>query len=119
MLLIVSIVTSAYNFFGSVLFVRKLNAQCVILFSALSAIFSVFILDIFMASTDIQYSKYYSELEGEAKSRYEQKMKMIGPVDPYRRLESCTTSNNSTVDWYEWPKVMYADIYDFLINATS
>ena len=41
-----------------------------------------------MASTDIQYSKYYSELEGEAKSRYEQKVQIIGLVDPYSCLES-------------------------------
>ena len=34
----------------------------------------------FMASTSIQYSRYYSKL-GEAKSRYEQKVKVIGLVD--------------------------------------
>ena len=79
-----------------------------------------------MASTDIQYSKYYSELEGEAKSRYEQKVQMIGLVDPYCRLESrgtskgtSTSNSSSSVDWYEWPEVTHADIYSFLINTTS
>ena len=72
-----------------------------------------------MASTAIQYSRYYSELEGEAKSRYEQKVKMIGLVDPYCSLESGNSSSSSSVEWYEWPDVTYADIYNFLINTTS
>ena len=46
-----------------------------------------------MASTAIQYSRYYSELEGEAKSRYGQKIIMIGLVDPYYRVESGTSSS--------------------------
>ena len=36
-----------------------------------------------MAGAAVLFSKYYSELEGEAKSRYEQKVRMIGLVDPY------------------------------------
>ena len=72
-----------------------------------------------MASLPIQYSGYYNELEGEAKSRYEQKVKMLGRVDPYCHLESSTNSSSSSVEWYEWPEVTYADIYNFLINTTS
>ena len=71
-----------------------------------------------MAGLAIQYSDYYSELKGEAKSRYEQKVRMLGRVDPYCSLES-STSTSSSVEWYEWPEVMYADIYNFLINTTS
>ena len=69
-----------------------------------------------MANTAIQYPRYYSELEGEAKSRYEQKIRMNGLVDPYYRVESGTSSSFSSV---EWPEVTYADIYNFLINTTS
>ena len=72
-----------------------------------------------MASLAIQYSGYYTELEGEAKSRYEQKVKMLCHVDPYCHLESSTNSSSSSVEWYEWPEVTYADIYNFLINTTN
>ena len=71
-----------------------------------------------MASLAIQYSGYYNELEGEAKSRYEQKVKMLGRVDPYCHLESSTNSYSSSVEWYEWPEVTYADIYNFLIHTS-
>ena len=30
-----------------------------------------------------------------------------------------STSTSSSVEWYEWPEVTYADIYNFLINTTS
>ena len=76
-----------------------------------------------MSDSTIQYSDYYSDLEGEAKSRYEQKLKLLGHVDSYCRLESstsmCTSSSSSSLEWYEWPEVTYADIYNFLINTTS
>ena len=44
---------------------------------------------------------------------------MLGCVDLYSCLESCTSSSSSLVEWYEWPEVTYADIYNFLINTTS
>ena len=43
---------------------------------------------------------------------------MLGRVDPYCHLESSTNSSSS-VEWYEWPEAMYADIFNFLINTTS
>jgi len=73
--------------------------------------------------TTEQYSKYYLELDSDAKARYEEKIRMIGLVDPYCRLEGnadCFHSSLfSTVEWFEWPAVTYADVYNFLINATS
>ena len=70
-----------------------------------------------MAGTAVPFSKYYSELEGEAKSRYEQKVRMIGLVDPYHFLENSGPSSSPlSVEWYEWPDIMYADIYNFLIR---
>lgn len=50
-----------------------------------------------MASMAVQYSQYYSDLEGEAKSRYEQKVKIIGFVDPYCHLEGGTGSLSELV----------------------
>ena len=72
-----------------------------------------------MAGTAVLFSKYYSELEGEAKSRYEQKVRMIGLVDPYFLLENSPSSSSLSVEWYEWPDIAYVDIYNFLINTTS
>ena len=76
-----------------------------------------------MAGAAVPFSKYYSELKGEAKSRYEQKVRMIGLVDPYFLLENNPSRAPSSfflsVEWYEWPDVTYADIYNFLINTTS
>ena len=69
-----------------------------------------------MAGVAVLFSKYYSELEGEAKSRYERIMRMIGLVDPYFLLEN---SSPLSVEWYECPDVMYADIYNFFIKTTS
>ena len=43
-----------------------------------------------MAGLTVQYSDYYSELEVEAKSRYEQKVRILGGVDPYCRLEAAS-----------------------------
>ena len=46
-----------------------------------------------------------------------------GHVDPYCHLENGTTSQDtnkfSSVDWYEWPEITYAYIYNFFINITS
>ena len=73
--------------------------------------------------TTIQFTKYYLELNTNAKARYAEKIRTIGLVDPYHHLEgndNCFhNSRFSTVEWYEWPAVTYANVYNFLINATS
>ena len=38
---------------------------------------------------------------------------------PWYKLGTGTNNSSSLVDWYEWPEVTYADIYNFLINTTS
>ena len=48
-------------------------------------------------------SKYYSELSGEAKTRYEDKLKKIlYEKDPFCHLE-VDKSSLSGLQWYEWP----------------
>lgn len=65
------------------------------------------------------YSQYYSELNGEAKRRYEDKLKMIlYGKDPFCYLEA-DKSSISSLEWYEWPDVTYPDIYNYLINTSS
>jgi len=76
-----------------------------------------------VTNTTVQYSKYYEEMDKDAKPRYEEKIRMIGLVDPYYHLEGNTnyfsSSRFSTVEWYEWPEVTYADVFNYLINTTS
>ena len=76
-----------------------------------------------VTNTTVQYSKYYEEMVRDAKPRYEEKIRMIGLVDPYCHLEgkaNCFNSSRfSTVEWYEWPEVTYADVFNYLINMTS
>ena len=54
---------------------------------------------------DIAYSKYYSELNGEAKTRYEDKIRLIShKKDPFCHLEVVNSSLHG-LQWYEWPEV--------------
>ena len=77
------------------------------------------------AVSSVQYSDYYSGLTGEAKVKYDGKMKMISATtDPYCILEkksgpSSSCSLISSVEWYEWPDVSFADIYNYLILTPS
>ena len=68
---------------------------------------------------DITYSKYYSELNGEAKTRYENKIRLIlYEKDPFCHLEVDNLSLRG-LQWYEWPDVTYSNIYNYLINTLS
>ena len=61
-------------------------------------------------------SSYYTGLNDEAKKRYAEKIKVIGDIDPYCRMESKGKSTASTiVEWINWSDVLYADIYNYLI----
>ena len=65
-------------------------------------------------------SKYYSELDEPAKKRYNEKIGVIGDLDPYCYLESKGKSAHVTaVEWMNWPDVTYADVYNYLILTSS
>ena len=68
--------------------------------------------------SEFVYSKYFNELKDEAaKKRYEEKMKIVHYFkDPFCELEIKHTSF-SGLDWNEWPDVLYADIYNYLIPS--
>ena len=70
--------------------------------------------------SEFVYSKYFNELKDEAaKKRYEEKMKIVHySMDPFCELEIKHTSF-SGLDWNEWPDVLYADIYNYLILTPS
>ena len=77
------------------------------------------------AVSSVWYSEYYTGLTGEAKSKYDGKMKMISAtIDPYCILErksglSSLCSLISSVEWYEWTEVSFADIYNYLVLMPS
>ena len=65
-------------------------------------------------------SKYFSELDELAKKRYDDKIRTIGDLDPYCRLEAKGKSALvAPVEWMNWPDVMYADVYNYLILTSS
>ena len=70
-----------------------------------------------LASSSTTYSKYYMELDSESKKRYEEKVKLVGE-DRYCRMES-SSSTCSGIEWTEWPDVLFADIYNYLMLTPS
>ena len=64
----------------------------------------------------VAFSNYYYSLEESAKSRYRDKLALLGGIaDPYltEHLEG------ESVDWQNWPEVQYPDIFNYLITTTS
>lgn len=58
---------------------------------------------------------YYSQLIGEARSRYEEKVRLCDGVDPYTlRPGTDTTSNTSS-----FPEVSHGDIVNYLVFSTN
>ena len=67
------------------------------------------------------YSKFFSELKDEdVIKRYKEKLKLVDySEDPFCLLETKTSTNADILDWHQWPDVLYADIYNYLIGTTS
>ena len=64
-----------------------------------------------MSGTKRTCSSYYSGLNDESKQHYDDKIKLIGDVDLYCRMEAKGKSTaTETVEWMNWPDVMPADI---------
>ena len=62
------------------------------------------------------FSTYFYELDETAKHRYREKLDKAGPIDdPYVTQEQGVHS----VDWQDWPRVEYPDIYNYLIQTPS
>ena len=59
-------------------------------------------------------SKYYLELSEESRKRYDDKIELLGGLDPYCRTEVKSTESNA-VEWMDWPDVMHGDIFNYLI----
>ena len=61
-------------------------------------------------------SNYYSGLDNTAKERYMDKLRLINKIDPYCRMESRSKKSlPGALEWMNWPDVLYADIYNYLI----
>ena len=59
-------------------------------------------------------SKYYSELSKEPRKRYDEKIDLLGGVDPYFRIDVKSTVS-SAVEWMDWPDVTHGNISNYLI----
>ena len=62
---------------------------------------------------NIQYSDYFADLEGPAKSRYQEKITVCG-FDPYALRKSDFSENIELL-----PNVQYPDIVNYLVLQTS
>ena len=61
-------------------------------------------------------SKYYSTLDTVSMERYMDKLPLIDKIDPYCHMESRVKKSLPTgLEWMNWPDVLYADIYNYLI----
>ena len=56
---------------------------------------------------------YYSSLKTEAKSRYKQKLEIVGLQECPYRLPADIWAENPT----KWPEIEYPEIYKYLINT--
>ena len=64
-----------------------------------------------------RYSSYYHELDSTTKQRYREKMEKLGvSEDPYLAYERGPAVD---VDWQNWPRVEYPDVFNFLIETPS
>ena len=59
---------------------------------------------------------YYYSLEESSKSRYKEKLALLGGItDPYITMDQDTES----LHWQNWPEVTYPDIFNYLITTPS
>ena len=63
-------------------------------------------------SVTMAYSEYYYSLEEETKTRYKEKLSILGGItDPYLTMEQ----SQDSLEWQDWPEVQYPDIYNYLV----
>ena len=75
----------------------------------------------------VMYSKYYADLEVNARKRYDEKLRLVkASKDPYcifenrsRHIFENRSRQRQFVEWFEWPDVTYGDIYNYLILTPS
>ena len=64
------------------------------------------------------FSSYYYALEESAKSRYREKLALLGGIeDPY--LTKDLDRGEKGLEWQDWPAVEYPDIFNYLIATPS
>ena len=67
-------------------------------------------------SGELSLSNYYSGLDNTAKERYVDKLRLINKIDPYCRMESRSKKSfPGVLEWMNWPDLLYAHIYNYLI----
>ena len=72
----------------------------------------------FSVESEKRYSQYFRQLDDKAKTRYKEKLQLLGGIeDPY--VEGSSVALESAIDWQDWPNVEYPDIYNYLIATPS
>ena len=60
------------------------------------------------------FSSYYYALEESAKSRYREKLALLGGIeDPYPTTD--LDRGEKSLEWQDWPAEEYPDIFNYLI----
>jgi len=63
----------------------------------------------------VVYSSYVESLDETAKTRYREKLAMLGGVqDPYKTIQS----TDQCLNWL-WPNVKYPDIFNYFVTSVS
>ena len=68
-----------------------------------------------MAAGIEAFSSYYYSLEESSKSRYNEKLALLG--DPYLAIDM--EQGERCLDWQNWLAVEYPDIFNYLIATPS
>ena len=72
----------------------------------------------FSVESKKRYSQYFWQLDDKAKTRYKEKLQLLGGIeDPY--VQGSSVAPESAIDWQDWPNVEYPDIYNYLIACTQ
>ena len=71
-------------------------------------------------SNTLPYSAYYYVLDKTAKTRYREKLRMLGEMeDPYITSSKIHTDDAECLDWLKWPDVEYGDIFNYCITSPN
>ena len=61
----------------------------------------------------VSFSSYYSGLDESAESHYREKLAMLGGIrDPYLTMDL----EQDSLDWQDWPEVVYPDIFSYYFD---
>ena len=58
----------------------------------------------FSVESEKRYFQYFRQLDDKAKTRYKEKLQILGGIeDPY--VEGSSVASESAIDWQDWPNM--------------